>query len=996
MHTDAHRDAFHKAYSALNPQQKKAVDTIDGPVMVMAGPGTGKTQVLTLRIANILQRTDTAPESILALTFTEAGAHAMRSRLLSYIGAEAYRVTISTFHAFADRLIREFPEAYERIIGGNAAHELQKIMLIQSVLETSHARLLRPMGNTSYYIIPIIRMISSLKQENITPDGLSLIIAAQEKELEGIPKIHEKGAHKGKVRGEYRTKERAIEKNRELLTVYRLYDARLREERLYDFDDMIIETIAALLRNEDMLLSLQERYQYVLADEHQDVNNSQNRILELLTSFHPHPNLFVVGDEKQAIYRFQGASLENFLFFENSYPETLQISLADNYRSGQRILDAAHSLITAHAGEAAALRVPLAAVKKEKGEVRRIHFSHQGIEDEYIADAVAALLAQNVPPQEIAVILRTNREVEDLSILLRKKGIRVFASAESDILKHPLFTSLCDLIGAAIGTTDESPLFRSLHASYWEIPRDDLFRIYSSRRYGESLWGLITDEEELRSRGVRNVAAFVHAAEVMEHARSMDGVAAVQRIVEYLCEKSGFLSHALAEEPVFSGKVIRRIYDELEAIVRRDGGTDLTGALRSLFQLKEYNIPLSAPFAEEDDGAVRVLTAHKSKGLEYEHVFLAHACDEVWSAARSRTYFDVPLSRRIGAALVDPSDDERRLFYVALTRAKRSLTLTYADANTEGRSFVPSRFLGEIDAQCFSLNADHADAFDPTAALSAPGAGYDASRLIRTYLLNRGLSVTALNNYLSDPWTFFYKNVLSLPEVQGRSQQFGTAVHDVLQRFVQQSASGEVPDDAQVMRSLENALRKLPLSPEEYAALHRKGLECLMPYCEMLRKEELRGAMTEFSARAMLQTGITDLPELPLTGKLDRLDLDTDGRVVRVVDYKTGKPKSRGVIEGTVKNGDGNYKRQLVFYALLLSLQGNDQLASRRGVLSFVEPDASGKIREEEFSITDAELTSLKSEIVRVLSELLSGTWMDAPTEDSPYRLLAEQLLAEK
>jgi DNA helicase-2/ATP-dependent DNA helicase PcrA len=990
------RAAFIEAYERLNAAQKKAVDTIEGPVMVMAGPGTGKTQVLTLRIANILLKTDTAPENILALTFTEAGAHAMRSRLFAYIGQEAYRVQISTFHAFADRLIREFPEAYERIIGGSAAHELQKIAHLESVLETSHTRLLRPIGNSSYYVIPILRMISDLKRENISPDGLSLIVAAQEEELLSIPKIHEKGAHKGKVRGEYRTKERALEKNRELLSVYRLYDARMREERLYDFDDMIIETIAALECNEDMLLSLQERYQYVLADEHQDVNNSQNRILELLTSFHPHPNLFVVGDEKQAIYRFQGASLENFLYFENSYPDTLQIALTENYRSGQRILDAAHSLITQNAGAAAALRVPLVAVKKETAQARLFHFAHQGMEDEYIADAIGELLAQQVPPQEIAVILRTNREVEDLSILLRKKGIRVAASAESDILKHPLFTSLCDLIGAAVETADESALFRSLHGPYWGIPRDDLFALYASRRYGESLWGLVSDAAELRARGVHNVEAFCHAARVLEEARAKNGMVAVQRIVEYLCEKSGFLIHALQQEHVFSGKVIRRIYDELEAIARRDGTTDLAGALRSLMQLAAYNIPLAAPFAEEDDGAVRVLTAHKSKGLEYEHVFIGHACDEVWSASRSRSYFDVPLARRIDAAAIDPSDDERRLFYVALTRAKRSVTLTYADSNTDGRSFVPSRFLGEIEAACFSENADHTGTFDPVAALTTLPERYDASALIRHYLLNRGLSVTALNNYLEDPWTFFYKNVLSMPEVQNKSLQFGTAIHDVLQRFVQNAAKGEFPDDAQVIRSLENALRRLPLSPAEYAALHQKGLECLMPYCEMLRKIPLSGALTEFSARAVLPTGLADLPELPLTGKLDRLDIDADGAVVRVVDYKTGKPKSRGVIEGTVKDGNGNYKRQLVFYALLLSLQEDERFASRRGVLSFVEPDASGKIREEEFEVSDVEIDALKGEIVRVIGELLSGAWMEAPLEDSPYRSLAQELRAEK
>jgi len=197
---------FIKAYDALNPAQKEAVDTIEGPVMVIAGPGTGKTQILTLRIANILLKTDTKPENILALTFTESGATAMRQRLLRYIGSEAYRVGIFTFHAFAQQLISQYPDSYFRIIGGRPASDIEKIQRIESILETSHIKHLRPLGDPSYYVMHILRMLSSLKHEYITPDAFSQIIAQQEHELLGIEKIHQKGAHKGKVRGEYQKK----------------------------------------------------------------------------------------------------------------------------------------------------------------------------------------------------------------------------------------------------------------------------------------------------------------------------------------------------------------------------------------------------------------------------------------------------------------------------------------------------------------------------------------------------------------------------------------------------------------------------------------------------------------------------------------------------------------------------------------------------------------------------------------------------------------------
>jgi DNA helicase-2/ATP-dependent DNA helicase PcrA len=233
----------------LNTAQKQAVDTIDGPVMVIAGPGTGKTQILTLRIANILLQTDTAPESIIALTFTESGAKAMRKRLISYIGAAAYRVEISTFHAFAQKLIARYPDAYPQIVGGQPATDIDKIQIIEAILTDSSLKTLRPSGNPEYYVKPLMGMLSDLKREYITPDGLNQMIIEQETALLEIEQFHEKGAHKGKERGEYKDALKSIDKNRALLQVYRLYETSLREHRLYDFDDMIVETVQALADN---------------------------------------------------------------------------------------------------------------------------------------------------------------------------------------------------------------------------------------------------------------------------------------------------------------------------------------------------------------------------------------------------------------------------------------------------------------------------------------------------------------------------------------------------------------------------------------------------------------------------------------------------------------------------------------------------------------------------------------------------------------------------
>jgi len=315
-------------------------------VIVIAGPGTGKTQILTLRIASILRKTDVPPDAVLALTFTEAGVSAMRKRLISIMGSPAYRVGIFTFHGFCNDVIKCFPEEFPRIIGSTNVSDIDKIVIIKELIEKTSLKLLKPYGDTFYYLDPVRKKISELKRENISPNELELRIKNNELRFKNIPDLlHEKGVYEGKMKGKYEAMRKSIEKNKELLKLYRAYENVLAERKLYDYEDMILEVIRALEKKEDFRLRLQEEYQYILADEHQDANNAQNKLLELLTSFHDDPNLFIVGDEKQAIYRFQGASLENFLYFKKKFPSAREIILEENYRSTQTILDAAHNVM---------------------------------------------------------------------------------------------------------------------------------------------------------------------------------------------------------------------------------------------------------------------------------------------------------------------------------------------------------------------------------------------------------------------------------------------------------------------------------------------------------------------------------------------------------------------------------------------------------------------------------------------------------------------------
>ncbi|MCA9362017.1 ATP-dependent helicase, partial [Candidatus Kaiserbacteria bacterium] len=847
-------------------------------------------------------------------------------------------------------------------------------------------KLLRPIGNPAYYVTPLLRIIGNLKQEYITPDRLVALVDEQETGLRDIEQYHTKGAHKGKVRGEYSKLEKSLAKNRELVHVYRRYEALLSEQRLYDFEDMIVETVAALEHNEEMLRDLQERYLYILADEHQDVNGSQNRILELLASFHNTPNIFAVGDEKQAIYRFQGASLENFLYFTETFTGTKVISLTENYRSGQTILDAAHSLVEVHDGPLKELRVPLSAAAVAESHIARRDFSHQAVEDEWVVRSVQAELEKGTKASEVAVIVRTNREVEVMAAALRKAGVAVTASADGDVLRHPITQAVRALIDAVITDKSEAALFVVLHGAYWGISASDLLRVLGARSYKQSLAGLLEDAVALRALGVTEPEKFLQVQEIFTEARAREVHAAPHRVLEYLLQASGFITHLMTYDPFEGTRVLRRLYDEIEEMVLRDGVGTLSAVSEALKTRQAYGLPLNAPYITTNAASVQVMTAHKSKGLEFEIVFIPHLVDSSWSGVAKKTYFDIPLQRHEGVGAHEFIEDERRLLYVAITRAKRALYVSASGTNADRRELIPARLLEEIDPAQVDVQVTTAEAeqFDPVATLTQTVGTIEINTsLLQQTLAERGFSATSLNNYLRSPWDYFYRNVLRIPETQPAHMLYGTAAHNTLEYLTRaHSSTGILPGVAALDTKLRQELDRLPLSAEEFSRLHEKGLEELSIYHEHLTRTLPSQTKEEFSIRVMLPTGIPELPELPLTGKLDRIDLSEQGKAVRVVDYKTGKPKSRNVIEGKTKDADGGYKRQLVFYALLLDLYNDERYQCREGVLSFVQATPKGEIKEEAFIITDDEIAALKAEIIVAAQAISSGAFLSQACDE--------------
>lgn len=969
---------FQEEYKKLNDLQRQAVDTVEGPVMVIAGPGTGKTTILTLRIANILRKTDAHPSSILALTFTESGVHSMRRKLSRIIGSDAYKIKIATFHGFCEEIIQTYPEEFPLIIGSNNITEIDQMKMVESIIENADLNHLRPYGNPLFYVRPVIGMIRDLKREDISPDEFESIIDKQKKEFGEIDDLHhEKGAHKGKMKGKYRDLEKSIEKNEELLLIYRTYQKRLREENMRDFEDMIMVVVNTLSESEDLRLRLQEEYQYVLADEHQDANRAQNELLEHLTSFHDNPNLFIVGDEKQAIFRFQGASLENFLYFKERYPQSTEIILEDNFRSTQQILDVTHSLIVHNPTPFPELRAKLTAFHEntKKGVEISLHEFHTE-EDEhlFIAEDIEKRISSGTDPNEIAVLYRNNRDLDLLLPHIEALSIPFVIESKSNVFDDMSVRKVIGLLQAIGSFGNDELLSKLLHIDIWGFDSLDVYKIDAYRKKERlNLYDVVRGETHLKKANVERVEDFLSFFQKLKRYSERASNEVLVSLFPDILSEFNITQYLLSSEgSLQSYRKIRSLFDEIKILSRAHRNYMLDEFLEYVAAVEEHNTDLSISTHTHADEGVRLMTAHRSKGLEFDYVYITQLVDKHWGNRRSFNFFHVPVSG-LESLDIDRNEDERRLLYVAMTRARKEIIMSYGLYNLEGKEMFPSQFLEELDPTLIRKH-EHDPMGDrdlPTGDKKRGSADSHIQEYVRSLFLEQGFSVSALNNYLVCPWRYFYRNLLRVPETPARHQLYGIAVHEALRFLFESMKRGEQPGKKELLSFFKNSLYRSVYSDVEYQEGLKKGEESLSGYFDTYNGTWEENVVTEYRVSGVPFTfEVSDEShDLILTGIIDKVEIIKDGKV-NVVDYKTGSPKSRNAIEGKTKNSNGDQKRQLVFYKLLLDRYAGEKWEMVSGELDFVEPNSSGKYKKEQFEIDNEECKELEELIGRVAGEI--------------------------
>lgn len=998
------RQHFTQEYQQLNERQRLAVDTTEGPVMVIAGPGTGKTQILAARIGKILLDTDTAPENILCLTYTDAGTIAMRRRLLSFIGPDAYKVNIHTFHSFCNDIIQENLSLFEKT-ALDPISDLERIQLFKTLIDgfPKNHPLKRYRGDVYFEMSNLQNLFSTMKREGWTPDFIHTKIREYLASLETRDEYIAKRATREYKKGDVRTdkiaeeKER-MEKLRAAVGEFDRYQKLMREHDRYDFDDMINWIIKAFEENKPLLLSYQERYQYILVDEYQDTSGTQNRLISLLISFWDKPNVFVVGDDDQSIYRFQGANVENMLDFAQQYAkDLLTVVLTNNYRSTQPILDISRTLIERNQERLVAQIPGLSKhLVASHPRTRQLHFPPQL--QEYLSPRqemtgitlqVERLLAEGVLPGRIAIIYKENKYGEELARFLQLKNIPVYSKRNLDLFTVPLVQQVLLMLRYLWAEHDapyggDEMLFEILHFKFFGIAPIEIAKLsveVADKQFGEQRTSIRRLLYEKANRPARDLfdqglpEPLKKASRTLERLIGEVSNLTLQGLFENVIRDTGVLAFVITNpEKIWLMQVLTALFNFIKEESRRDPDLNLEQLIQITDLMKANGLPLPLVKVSGSDKAVNLLTAHGSKGLEFEYVFFAGANAATWEKKRKPgggyKYPDNLFSSR--SSDESGSEELRRLFYVALTRVEVHLLISYARYRDDGKELEPSMFIAEIMDQYdlsfakVSIPVEEQTAFDalPFGDAIAPEIQAAEEDLIGRMLEKFVMNVTALNNYLKCPLEFYYRNLIRIPSPKNEATEFGSAVHHALQRLfekMKEDAHERFPSRTEMLTDFEWYMRRHReiFTREAFARRMEYGLEVLANYYDKYINQWNKIVAVERNIRNVIVKGV------PLKGKLDKLEFQ--GKEVNVVDYKTGdvdKAREKLAPPNEKDPNGGDYWRQAVFYKILVDSYEQKEWKVTSTEFDFVEPDKKKEYRKVKIMITPEDTTTVTQQIV--------------------------------
>ena len=1022
----------------LNQKQQEAVNYLDGPLLVLAGPGTGKTQLLSAKVAHILEATDALPENILCLTFTDAGANNMRERLLSMVGPTAGNVNIYTYHSFGSNILaqyKNYAENFDRnldepidtvtqykiisnIINSLSPSDILKTSdikdIISTISEAKSARLnseqLELIAKTNIKDSEEMNPRLSNVLEKVTrgmkyDDGKEIyeeagaIIAEYtsnvpitgkiEKEANAIllaltdaiaaEEIKEKPSISGltKWRNSFFEKDQndsyrlknfiANKKLLSLSNVMREYEKYLEENKLFDFTDMIEQAVQILKKDDGFRFTLQERYQYILLDEFQDTNPSQFELIKLVAAPEK-PDIMAVGDDDQAIFAFQGANASNLIDFQNEF-NAYQITLTENYRSTSEILDISRKIadqIDDSFAKKRSIKKDLVSVRndeilgdeRESALVNRHEFKASDAEYAWVASEIEKLIDSGEKQSDIAIITPKHKYITPLLPYLKAhKKINISYEKRENVLEdeyiHELTTLARFIYELSSGKNPAYRLLEILTFPFFEIEAIDA--ISALKSYYNDTRGALDYLKDSENEKLKNVTIFL--ADMT--AKSFN--TPLEEFIDLLLKNSNFLNFYAEKTIDFKTYNLYENLSILREHIRSHIKAEKPRLKDFINFLDDYEaageaILNTSPYQDATD-SIQIVTAHKSKGLEYKHVFIIATDDMSWGNSKgNNNKLSLPKNLELIRHTGHTDDECLRLFFVAITRAKKTLTLTNSKQDFAGKTPKRLEYLAEYevnDDEVCSPYLKNTDVFEHHEELNdlerkenierywissymklSPNLRAILEKSVERFTMNASALTTFVDIVYAGPIEFYKRYIINGPsEPASDSMQFGTLVHSTFEKVTNNKLSNE-----EALEFFKSELSKLDVDENTKNETLARGeiaiKESLKAFRNILVPENLKPkAELNLGAEHLMYDGI------PITGKIDHINIDEENKTIEIYDFKTGGfHKEKWESHPTLYK----YTLQLLFYKLLLNMSPtyNKYKVTRAHIL-FVSPSNS-------------------------------------------------------
>ena len=932
-----------------NSKQQQAIDILNGQVMLLAGPGTGKTFTVIHRIEKMLAD-GVEPSSILCLTFSDAAASEMRQRLIKKMGVVASAVDIYTYHSFCNDLIKTYPDKFEMTSGVKLITDAEKISIMKECIDDANLEFFVPSRADRYFFTKnFISYVEKLKTQRVSKDeymaciDTNPMLMPRYKELESeIYEREQAGNIKNKTRyNELEKIKTNIAKAKELWTLFELYSTKMINKNLIDFSDMINLVLTSFEEDSQFLSEVSNKYKYFLVDEYQDTNDLQNQIIFNLLDGNDEKNIFVVGDDDQIIYGFQGAKSDNIENFLTKYPNTTVICLEENNRSTQTILDFSNLIVNQdenrlennlyfkekyNISKKLTAKNPKIIVKDKK--IKRIQFGEILQEFNYIVDDIKTLIESDFAPKtdedkidysQIAIISKKRAELQTFAELLKGKNIpfqidegkSIFA-IRSTILIYFYIKAMNNYL------TSSDKLFGLLLSEPFKIDQQDYNKILEEKR----LWkkdessDFITLMRNLN--GWKNPEKITKFLEIFDYLQDYASSNNLRNTVVEIINRTGLLTYFYKSGKNRSENLagIRKIISEATDFQNSDSTKNLSDFVKYLDDCFENEIDINLDKDSVVQNAVQLMTYHGSKGREFEYVYLPNLISSNWEDFRMPGEYKLITEEVPDKDVAQAKKDSEllKLLFVGITRAKHTLTISFADSNN-GKAQQITKYLEptanyDFDSEQFECSAD-----DLTTEFyrSVSSDVFDNQKAFKNEIEERVKSVvlspSRLNDYLSCPRKFFYVKVLGIDveEADWDGANFGTLIHSLLERAVKVAKESAYPILEEILEKFRLGMDGMKFSSEakkeKYFKQGQKLLTNYYPYFSQIPISRITDI--EFSFYGV------DVDGDFITGKIDRIEKNSDG-TFELYDYKTGNYTSEKKIAPNEEKQ--NYFNQLCFY----------------------------------------------------------------------------------